>query len=177
MESKQESAFIVGLITILVLITTGIFYCLAQHRALAAVQRQNRRIAPGWVWLQFIPLLGQIWQLFVIFFIADSFRAEIESHRENSLLGIDAEAVESFGKRPTLGLGIAFSATWTIFVCFNLFHDARAGNTNEQGFLDAVPGLLGLVSILFFVLYWVRLVRTKRRIVRSRKSMTIAGLG
>lgn len=177
MERQQESAFITGLIAILILVIGGFFYCLAQHRALAALQRQNRRIAPGLVWLQFIPLLGQIWQIFVVFFIADSFRAEIESHRDDSLLGIDAEAVESFGKRPTLGLGVAFSTTWVILIFFNLFHDPSAGNANDQGLLGAVPGLVALVSILFFVLYWVRLVRTKRRIVRSRKGVTIVGLG
>lgn len=177
MERQPDSAWIVGLISILIFAIGGTFYCLAQHRALAALQRQNRRMAPGLVWLQFIPLLGQIWQMFVIFFIADSFRAEIESHREDSLLGIDAEAVESFGKRPTLGLGIAYYTTWVVVVCFNLFHDPNTGNSSAEVFLGAVPGLLALVSITFFVLYWVRLVSTKRRIVRSRHSLTMAGYG
>jgi hypothetical protein len=157
----------IGLVTILVFIITGVFYCLSQQRALAAVQANNRRIAPGLVWLQFIPFLGQIWQVFVIYFIADSFRAEFESHRDDSLLGIDAEAVEHFGKRPTLALGIVFFVSWMALIGFNLWYSPNSELGAEYFVLNFIPLTLALTSIVFFVIYWVRLIRTRRSILNK----------
>lgn len=160
-----DSPGFIQLILLFVFIVVGIFYCLSQQQALAAVQRQNRRIAPGLVWLQFIPLLGQIWQILVIIFIANSFRAEIESHREDSLFGIDAEAIATLGQRPTLGLGILFFSAWLLLVCFNLFSDPdpHGSEASEMGLIALT---LALLSTAFFILYWVKLVRTTKRIVR-----------
>jgi hypothetical protein len=163
----QDASVLIGLVTILAYIVIGVFYCLSQQRALAAVKRYNRRIAPGLVWLQFIPFLGWIWQIFVIYFIADSFRAEIESHREDSLLGIDAEAVEHFGKRPTFVPGIVFFVSWATLVGFNLLYSGNPEIGTEYFFLNFIPLILALASIVFFILYWVRLVGTRRSIVRK----------
>jgi hypothetical protein len=168
MERDAQSAFIIGLSTCIVFFVTGVFYCLSQHRALATVQPRNRRIAPGLVWLQFIPFLGQVWQLFVIIFIADSFRTELESHREDSLLGINAEAVEHLGERPTLTFGLLFFFSWIILICFNLWYSGHAETGTVYFIVNFIPLILALSSLTFFVLYWVKLVRTKQRIGRLR---------
>jgi hypothetical protein len=164
---EQGAPVLIGLVTILVFIVTGVFYCLSQQRALAAVKPHHRRIAPGLVWLQFVPFLGQIWQVFVIYFIADSFRAELESHREDSLLGIDAEAVEHFGKRPTLALGIIFFVSWMTLIGFNLWYGGNSEMGTEYFALNFIPLILALAAIVFFILYWVKLAGTRRSIIRK----------
>ena len=57
---------------------------------------------PGQVWLQLIPLFGQVWQFVVVTRIAGSIQKEIISWEGDSILGAEALVIEKGNKRPTL---------------------------------------------------------------------------
>jgi phosphotransferase system glucose/maltose/N-acetylglucosamine-specific IIC component len=163
---KQKLDFIVGLTFFIVIIIAGIFYCLSQYLALNAVKVENRPFAPGLVWLQFVPLLGQLWQIVVVILIADSLRVELDSFQKDSELGIDPDRVGHFGERPTLGLGVGYISSTVIWVIYNIWWQKHEPFIRPSSILNLLPAILLLSSILLFVLYWVRLVRTKRKISR-----------
>ena len=48
---------------LLVFVVIAVLFLLTQQNTLKAVRRENRLMQPGMVWLQLIPLFGQIWQL------------------------------------------------------------------------------------------------------------------
>jgi hypothetical protein len=60
-----------------------IFFLLAQQNTLRAVSAHNRKMQPGEVWLQLIPLFGLVWKFIVVTRISQSIRSEI-SRNSNS---------------------------------------------------------------------------------------------
>jgi len=54
-----------------------IFFLLAQQNILRAVSAHNRKMQPGEVWLQLIPLFGLVWKFIVVTRISQSIRSEI----------------------------------------------------------------------------------------------------
>jgi hypothetical protein len=161
---KDKLDFIIGLTFVLTILIAGVFYCLSQHLALNAVRAENRRLAPGLVWLQFVPFLGQLWQIFVVILIANSFRAELDTRRDDSVLGIDPETVEHLGERPTLGLGVAYILFTVTLIFYYSWWQKHRVFIRPSSILNVLPATLFLTSVVFFVLYWVKLVRTKRKI-------------
>src|ERR1700729_4298381 len=96
------------IILLLVFVVIAVLFLLTQQNTLKAVKRENRLMNPGLVWLQLIPLFGQLWQFFVVSRIAKSIRNEIASRQDDSILGFsDITAVEEHGKLPTFTIGIA----------------------------------------------------------------------
>jgi len=111
---------------------------------------------PGWVWLQLIPLFGQIWQFVVVIRIAGSVRNQWQAADEDSILGISAEAADNSGnKKPTMGIGIAFCTLNVLMVFFNLFTKDGA---------PTLSGSLALASMICWIVYWVQLASWKRRL-------------
>ena len=66
------------IILLLVFIGIAVLFLLTQQNTLKAVRRENRLMQPGLVWLQLIPVVGQIWQFIVVLRIAKSIRKEIK---------------------------------------------------------------------------------------------------
>ncbi|HVP14945.1 MAG TPA: hypothetical protein VMS88_05340, partial [Terriglobales bacterium] len=62
----------------LVLLLPLILYLLTLQRALVACAVENRRMQPGLVWLQVIPIFGLVWQFFVVSAISGSLGAEFK---------------------------------------------------------------------------------------------------
>lgn len=151
-EFTASAFFQIGILFIFLIIV--VLFMLTQHKTLKAIQPKNRKMKPGGVWLQFIPIYGLIWQFSVVKRIADSIRKEMASRQDDSILGFsDAVAAEAFNQRPTFQIGIAYCIFFTI--CFVL---AR---------------LLPLIQIWFFIpgmicwiIYWVQLAKWKRKLVR-----------
>src|SRR6186713_2300402 len=86
-----------------------IFFLIAQQNTLRAVSTHNRKMQPGEVWLQLIPLFGMVWKFIVVNRISQSIRAEINDRNSNSFLG---EANPVFANDmvplPTYSIGIAY---------------------------------------------------------------------
>jgi len=137
----------------------AILFLLTEYNILKRISKPNRSLAPGWVWLQIIPFLGQIWQFVVVIRIAGSIQNEWLSTGEDSVLGIAHEAVQDATRRkPTLLIGLIYCMLNVFVVFMNLF-------TRDTGDSFAMfLGVMALASIISWVIYWVRLAGWGRRL-------------
>jgi hypothetical protein len=86
----------------------------AQARALRAVSPPNRRMDPGQVWLNFVPVFNLVWATVTVERVAESLRNEF---RDRGLDGPD----EDYGRRlGVLALVLLASGClfYPIFVCY-----------------------------------------------------------
>jgi len=91
-----------NLFLLLLFIVPAILFVLTQQNTLKAIRPENRLLSPGLVWLQFIPVFGQVWQFIVVGRIAGSAVRQRLSFRDDSILGLTHEAAAVIGKQPTL---------------------------------------------------------------------------
>lgn len=117
-------------------------------------------MAPGLVWLQLIPLAGQVWQFFVVTRIAGSIQKQRQAVDEDSILGISAEAAVGSGKRkPTLGIGMAYCQLSLASILFNSISKALEDYRLAIGVV-----VVGLAGMICWIVYWVQLAGWKRRL-------------
>ena len=155
METTHNNDAYLQIILLAVVLIPAIFFLLTEHRTLNLVRPENRRMLPGLVWLQLIPLLGQVWQFFVVARIAGSIKKELESPRGDSIIGLsDVFAASSSGRRPTLGIGIAY-CTLNALAVLMLF-----ASTN----VPQRDGLLSLAGMICWIIYWVQLAGCKKKL-------------
>jgi hypothetical protein len=132
----------VTLVGSVVMLVAFVFYLFTLQRALAGVSEANRRMTPGLVWLNVVPLFNLGWHLYTVIKLAESLRAEYGQR------GLAASG--SFGYE----LGIAASV---LFVLFQL--------------LFFVP-LLGLLVwtawLVCWIVYWVQIDGYARRLAAAR---------
>ena len=162
METTTQTGGSLQLLLLLAFLIPAILFLLTQQNTLKAVQPQNRLMKPGLVWLQFIPLFGQVWQFFVVSRIVGSIRKEIESGQEDTLLGIaDADVAGDLGRRPTLAIGITYCTLNAISIFLNLTLTAGK-NSSMTGWV----ALMALSGVICWIIYWVMLAGEKRKITR-----------
>jgi len=111
----------------LVLLLPLIFYLLTLQRALAACAVENRRMQPGLVWLQLVPLFGMVWQFFVVLAVSGSLHAEFQRR------GIVEEP------NPGQSIGLAMCI---LSVC---------------GIIPFLGVLAALAGIVCWILYWIKI--------------------
>ncbi|HEV2481389.1 MAG TPA: hypothetical protein VGS79_17070 [Puia sp.] len=152
--ASNDAALQLALLAIFLI--PAILFLLTQANTLKQVLPENRTLAPGLVWLQLIPIVGQIWQFFVVARIAGSIQKQWQTEDKDSILGINAEAVAdgSTGK-PMLVIGIVYCSLSILVIVFNLF--TRSG-------MPTLSGLLGLATMTCWIIYWVQLAGWKRRL-------------
>ena len=114
--SMGLSLFFLGLFLI-----PAIFFLFTLQNTLKAISPENRRMAPGNVWLLFIPLFNIIWQFIVVDKIAQSIRAEC--------VRLNIPVTEN---KPTYGIGLA----WNISNCLM--------------FIPFIGGLASLVTFIIY---------------------------
>jgi len=160
MNPKPNDAYL-QLILLLAFLIPAVLFMLTQQRTLKSIRPENRRMRPGLVWLQLIPLFGQIWQFFVVARIANSLGKERTSFSEDSIVGLsDYTAAEHWGKRPTFAIGV----TYCILVWCNILIEFRT-TTDRQ--IEQIHGLIALAMTTCWIIYWVRLAVAKRKIRRA----------
>jgi hypothetical protein len=159
---------VTGLLLVLALVVHALF-TLTQMRAIDACLRRNRTMEPGLVWLNFVPVFHLFWQFWTVIQIGNSLKREFRD-REMDRGG-------SYGKATgillyTLGLlgSVIFNGGLLVAVVIE----------EKVVFLASqiVYGVLGLVSLVLFVVYWVQLAGHTRRLKDSRSksfSYTYAG--
>jgi hypothetical protein len=137
----------------------AILFLLTQRNTLKTIRTGNRSMNPGLVWLQLIPLFGQLWQFFVVIRIADSIKKEVGSRQDDTILGFsDASAVEQLDKRPTLAMGIAYCILTTLTIIINLTSIAA------HPWLYIVSALCSLSGVTCWIIYWVQLAGYKKEL-------------
>jgi len=164
MDPKSNDAYL-QLVLLLALLIPAILFLLTEHRMLVAIRSENRRMRPGLVWLQLIPLFGQVWQFVVVSRIADSIHKELERD-EDSILGISTDAVEQLGRRPTMTIGITYCSLNFVFLLQTVLKGFYTDPPAEAGLLALVTFVLSLSSVTCWIIYWVRLAAIKRMILR-----------
>jgi hypothetical protein len=149
------------ILLLLAILIPAIFFLLTQQNTLKAIKAGNRPLHPGLVWLQLIPLFGQVWQFFIVTRIARSIKKEIAFRNDNSILGFpDAAAVEESGKNPTFILGITYCALNTAAISINFC------DLSDIPWMRMVAGLCALSGTVCWIIYWVQLGDYKRKLAR-----------
>ena len=134
MRAGLMMGFLIGFAIFLI---PAIFYCLTLQKALNRCAPENRAMAPGLVWLIFIPLFALVWQFFVVINMAKSLGAEFQKR------GI-AEEPEP-GKK--LGLIMCILACCSIIP-----------------FLG-IPCSLG--ALVCWIIYWIKIAGYSAKIAES----------
>ncbi|HLZ86161.1 MAG TPA: hypothetical protein VKQ52_02925 [Puia sp.] len=160
--SVYEPHYGLQLLLLLCFLIPAIFFLLTEQNTLRRIKRENRLMHPGLVWLQIIPLFGQVWQFIVVSRIAGSIRNEMASWHNESIFGADEALVEGGYGRPTLGIGIAYCTINVLLIIFNL------SNRAHYVALDTLVGSLALAQIICWIIYWVQLARYKNKLKRGR---------
>jgi hypothetical protein len=154
METTTYGGGTLQILLLLAFLVPVIFFLITQQNTLKAIQPQNRKMSPGEVWLQLIPLFGLVWQFFVVTRISDSLRKEFNSWTDDSIFGVEGNEANSMGyPRPTYGIGLAMC----ICLCCTLFTNLGIP------FLGLLASLGGLVC---WIIYWVQLAQFKSKVQR-----------
>lgn len=151
--NHQSPSILLNLFLVLSFIVPAILFVLTQQNTLKAVRRENRLMNPGLVWLNFIPVFGQVWQFIVVSRIAGSAARERLTFRDDSILGLSNSAAATIGKNPTLVMGITYCTLEVINISF-LF-------TNLTPTIEAIHGTVAIGQTICWIIYWVQLGRLK----------------
>lgn len=169
MQQTQPGGGSLQILLLLVLLIPAIFFLLTQQNTLKTLKPVNRQMIPGLVWLQLIPLFGQLWQFLVVTLIANSIKKELESRQDDSILGFsDAGAVEQLGKRPTLIIGIAYCVLTTLSIILSLGPVKAASVLNRSAFMASA--LCSLSGMICWIIYWVQLAGYKKALRQGATS-------
>ena len=122
--NSEMSNLIIAICVILTVvgIVAGVFFLLTLQRALQLCAPQNRTMAPGKVWLCFIPLFGLVWIFVVISRVASSLRLEFESRQAppedyGRSIGLAYCILAVISIIPIIGVltGLASTVCWIIY--------------------------------------------------------------
>jgi hypothetical protein len=163
--SPDLSMFFWQIFILVAFVVPAVFFLLAQYTTLKTISPANREMSPAEVWFQLIPVFNLYWQFVVVTRIADSLLKEqvfLES-QDDSILGIpDFDAVEAIGNRPTYKIGI----TWCTLFLLDIIAARLQWISVDYGI---IRGLLGLSAMICWIVYWVELVKNKKKILKLRK--------
>ena len=129
-------AFAIGL-------TVQIFYLLTLSRCYSRISPRHRRMEPGQVWLNLIPIFGVIWIFFTTIRLADSLSNE---YRERRLRG-DGD----FGR----SLGITYPILFL----------ASA--------LPCIGGFVALGGMVCWIMYWVKIAGYSRQLLEDNSDLSV----
>ena len=137
----------------------AILFFLAQQRILRVISPENREMSPGSVWFQIIPFAGMIWQFFVVARIARSVSKEFASKMGDSILDNSEAQITGTDEYPTYTIGIAYCIFTTVGVIINYSNRYSPSN------LALFGSFFMLAGMVCWIIYWVRLVKTKNRLL------------
>jgi hypothetical protein len=137
----------------------AILFFITQQRTLQVVSPVNREISPGSVWLQLIPVFGMVWQFIVVIRIAHSVSMEMASKLGESILDNSREQIKETDDSPTYNIGLAYCILTTLGVIINY------ATLHTSSYLALFGSLFVLTGMVCWIIYWVRLVKTKNKIV------------
>jgi hypothetical protein len=144
-EHMTAAAGIAVLIFMVLLLLGGllvmIFYLLSLQKALEACSPQNRKMPPGQVWLQLIPLVNIVWQFINVTNVSTSLKMEYE------MLGIPKTE-----DKPAYGIGLAAC----ICTCC--------------GWIPVLGAFVSLGGFVCFIVYWVNTNNYKNKLLEFKRN-------
>ncbi len=147
------------IVVLLAFIIPAILFVLAQHRTLKVISHENREMSPRSVWLQLIPVFGLVWQFVVVIQIAHSISKEIATKIGESILDNSQVQIKGTDESPTYTIGIAYCIMTTLGIIINLL------TINSSPLLASFGSFFDLTGMVCWIIYWVRLVNTKNKLV------------
>jgi hypothetical protein len=119
-----------------------IFFLLSQQQTLLSVEEHRREMKPWKVWLQLVPLVGFVWQFFVVRKIANSLQRELEARNSESHLGLWDEGMgDEVNLHPTFATG----QWYCIMVCVSL--------------IPFVGFITFMFAFILWISYWSQLIK------------------
>ena len=144
---------------LLAIVIPAILFFLNQQKTLQIISSENREMSPGSVWLQLIPGFGLVWQFIVVSRIARSITKEMASRMGDSILDNSLTQIKETDESPTYTIGIAYCLLFTLGVIVN--YTTRL----LPPYWSILAALLELAGMVCWVIYWVRLARTKNKLI------------
>jgi hypothetical protein len=138
----------------------AILFILSEQKILRVINPENREMSPGSVWLQIIPVFGLVWQFFVVIRIASSISRELATQIGESILDHSQEQIKVIDDSPTYTIGLAYCILTTLGFIIN--YSTRHSTSNLRLF----GSLFVLTGMACWITYWVRLVKTKNKLLR-----------
>jgi quinol-cytochrome oxidoreductase complex cytochrome b subunit len=164
--SFNEPHYVLQLVLLLAFLILAILFLLTEQNTLKRIKPENRSMRPGLVWLQIIPLFGQVWQFVVVSRIAKSIGRQIQNVNEDSVLGFaDASSFESSGRKPTLVIGLTYCTLDVLIILNNLFKSPEQSPT-----MLLVISLIAVASVICWVVYWISLAIWSSKLKRTSVS-------
>ena len=142
---QQDAAIVLVLILAFfaLLLFVVIAFLLTLSKCLGKIQRRNRTMEPGMVWLNLVPCLNIVWQFITVFRISDSLRNEYDDN--------------NWPEQGDYGKSLGLSA-----LVFN-FVSSVINNVVQ---VPAVSVVVGIVSLTLWIMYWVKIAGFSRQIDR-----------
>jgi hypothetical protein len=153
------------IVLLLAFVIPAILFFLAQQRILQVISPENREMSPGSVWLQLIPAFGMVWQFIVVARIAHSVTKEMASKMGESILDNSQVQIKGTDESPTYTIGIAYCILTTLGVIIN--YSTRYSPVS----LALFGSFFVLTGMVCWIIYWVRLVNTKNKLVELSVGM------
>ena len=144
---------------LLAFVIPAILFLLAQQRVLKVISPENREMSPGSVWLQLIPAFGMVWQFFVVIRIARSISKEMASKIGESILDNAQIQIKGTDESPTGPIGLAYCILTTLGIIINY------SSMYSYSYLALFGSFFGFTGMVCWIIYWVRLVNTKNKLV------------
>lgn len=174
METSNPGGGSLQLLLLLAFLIPAIFFLLTQQNTLKAIKAEHRLMDPGLVWLQLIPIFNYFWIFFVVKRIAGSLAREFAGRSSDSVFELaDMEAVRAYGKRPTYGIGLAYSILFAclplLLIMFNFIGNGTITITNRAVAIVVLltSFMLILTGMVCWIVYWVQLVQYKNKLKRG----------
>lgn len=133
-------ALLIILIAIGIGLLPKIFYLITLQNAMNTVRPEFRKMPPGQVWLELIPLFGLVWQFFNVINVSDSLKREFV-----------ARGIPTAEERPGYSVGITFC----ILFCCSV--------VPILGVLAAIGG------IVCWIIFWVKIANYRAELLRNLK--------
>jgi hypothetical protein len=144
---------------LLAFVIPAILFFLAQQRILQVISPENREMFPGSVWLQLIPAFGLVWQFIVVVRISHSVSKELASKIGESILDNSQVQIKGTNESSTYTIGITYCIFTTIGVIVNY------SMMHSTSYLKLFGSFFFLTGMVCWIIYWVRLVNTKNKLV------------
>jgi hypothetical protein len=133
------SEWMLVLIFLSIFIIPKIFYIATLQSTLNSISVENRKMAPGNVWLLLIPVFSAIWHFIVVGNLADSIKAEATSKK----LFLNET-------RPAYSVGLAMC----VLDCFAI--------------IPGLNLLTILISLICWIIFWVKINGYKNLLTSAR---------
>jgi hypothetical protein len=141
---------IISLLLIVACTIPVIFFIFTQQKTLQYIRPENRKMSPGQVWWQLLPLVGLVWQFVVITRLSRSISQELRAPVEDSIVS-DLETV-TVKDKPTYVQGMLYAVLCCVVILVPF---------------PTLKGILAIVGLVCWVSYWTQ-VSNYKRILKER---------